>query len=121
MSKKHKRSKEIIRSSSTTLKFSNAGRLKDLSIFIDEYQKVVSLTIIVTKIDDTFVGLIVDLVSEVLNIPPEDVSPPPRFAAGASNQYIKGMGKVGDKVKILLDITRLLGESEIENIKELAK
>lgn len=45
MSKKHKRSKEIIRSSSTTLKFSNAGRLKDLSIFIDEYQKVVSLTI----------------------------------------------------------------------------
>ena len=45
MKRKNKEDKDIIRSSSTTLKFSNTGKLNNLSLFIDEYTKVVSTTV----------------------------------------------------------------------------
>lgn len=70
--------------------------------------------VIVVRINDTSVGLIVDTVSEVRNIPAENVSPPPRVAQGASARYISGLGKVGDEVKILLDVDKLLFERELE-------
>jgi purine-binding chemotaxis protein CheW len=53
-------------------------------------------------------GIIVDHVSEVLEIPGEKIEDPPTFGANVSNDVVLGMGKVGDSVKILLDIDRVL-------------
>jgi len=64
--------------------------------------------IIVINIDEQSVGLIVDRVSEVLDIPKGDVEPPPKVKKGESSRFIKGMGKVGDQVKILLNEYQLL-------------
>ena len=66
--------------------------------------------IVVINIGDTLVGLIVDRVSEVLDIPKTDLEPPPRVRKGEESRFIQGMGKVGDKVKIILNAEKLLYE-----------
>jgi len=74
--------------------------------------------IIVVNIRSMSVGLIVDTVSEVMDIPDKDVEDPPRVNNKAGSRYIKGLGKVGDNVKILLDTHKLLFGDEIEQISD---
>lgn len=64
--------------------------------------------IIVIEAKKTTVGLIVDTVSEVLEIPADKIDAAHQFHKGYGNQFMKGMGKVGDTVKILLDASSLL-------------
>lgn len=64
--------------------------------------------IIVVSLSEVAVGLIVDTVNEVVDIPDEMVDPPPSTHGGIESNYISGMGKVGKKVKILLDLEHLL-------------
>jgi len=75
--------------------------------------------IIVVSIDNTSVGFIVDTVAEVQDIPDKNISPPPSFRAKAlKEQYISGLGKVGEDVKILLDVNRILFKEDIQVIKD---
>ena len=73
--------------------------------------------IIVVDIKDLAVGLVVDTVNEVLNIPEDQVDPAPKTHSGIKSNYIMGMGKVGKQVKILLDIEKILLEGELEEIQ----
>jgi purine-binding chemotaxis protein CheW len=75
--------------------------------------------IIVVDIDDTSIGLIVDEVSEVLNIPENQVDPPPQTSKGAKSRYIQGIGKVGEQVKIILNVQKLLNDDELEGVKSV--
>ncbi|OHW63250.1 chemotaxis protein CheW [Andreesenia angusta] len=75
--------------------------------------------IIVVDIKDIAIGLIVDKVLEVLNIPEENLVPPPDYKTGIQNGYIKMIGKSGDGVKLIIDCEQLLGEAEIELIEDL--
>jgi len=71
--------------------------------------------IVVVNVNDNSVGLVVDKVSEVITIPAIDIEPPP--AAGKKGRrYIAGMGKIGQQVKILLDIEALLEEEEFDQL-----
>lgn len=74
--------------------------------------------VIVVNVDGGIFGLIVDTVQEVREILPENVSPPPRLARSEKSRYILGMGKVGEDVKILLDVGRLLREEELAALEE---
>ena len=74
--------------------------------------------IIVVNINGTSVGLIVDSVSEVLDIPADDIENPPKVNRGGGSRYIQGLGKVGESVKIILNIHRLLFEDEMEQIMD---
>jgi purine-binding chemotaxis protein CheW len=74
--------------------------------------------VVVVKMDEISVGLVVDTVNEVAVIPPENISPPPSIARGAGSRYILGMGKVGDTVKVLLDVKRLLYDEEVRQLAE---
>ncbi|MBN2429677.1 MAG: purine-binding chemotaxis protein CheW [Deltaproteobacteria bacterium] len=64
--------------------------------------------IVVVKVDQKSVGLVVDKVNEVANIQDGQIEPPPVSGHALSNNYIKGMGKIDEEVKILLDVQRLL-------------
>lgn len=75
--------------------------------------------IIVVNINEISIGLIVDTVNEVIDIPESQIDPPPRTHSGVGSSYIQGMGKVNDQVKILLDIEKILYEEDIEQIKEI--
>ena len=58
-------------------------------------------------------GIIVDRVSEVLEIPGDNIEAPPSFGTTVATDFILGMGKVGEAVKILLDIDKVLSASEV--------
>lgn len=73
--------------------------------------------IVVVNINDKSVGLVVDRVSEVADIPESQVEPPAQIGAGTNSRYIQGLGKIGEEVKILLDVDRLLYAEELESIK----
>ena len=83
-----------------------------------EYDK--ETCIIVVNLQDSFMGIAVDTVSEVLDIAEEDIDNPPSFGGDVRANFIRGMGKVKDKVKILLDINAVLqqAKSSIEMINE---
>jgi len=75
--------------------------------------------IIVIDIQNVSVGLIVDNVAEVMTIADENIVPPPDYKTGFQNRYIKGIGKAGSDVKLLLDCDKLLTEDEVENLTEI--
>jgi purine-binding chemotaxis protein CheW len=77
--------------------------------------------VIVVNIDGSTVGLIVDTVEEVREILPDNISPAPQLAKTEKSRYILGMGKVGEDVKILLDVGKLLHEEEIVALKSAEK
>jgi len=72
--------------------------------------------IIVVNVDATEVGLVVDEVSEVADIPEANVEPPPKTGKSAESGYIQGMGKINKDVKILLDVHKLLFSGEMQDI-----
>jgi len=77
----------------------SAGRTKDTRI-------------IVVNIKEQTVGFVVDAVSEVFRLTSDNVEPPPPVIAGIDSDYIQGVGKVSNKLLILLDLDRLLSAEE---------
>jgi purine-binding chemotaxis protein CheW len=80
--------------------------------------------IIVVEIDGTGntvqIGIVVDAVSEVLNINGKDIEDTPTFGTKLDTTYILGMAKMEGGVKILLDIDRVLKAEEVEMLDKAA-
>ena len=68
--------------------------------------------VIIINLNEVAVGLVVDEVSEVRDIPEEKIDPPPRSISGARGRFIEGMGKMEDRVIMLLDVQTLLFADE---------
>ena len=66
---------------------------------------------------DTIAGIIVDAVSDVQTITGEQIEPAPSFDSDVESSFILGMGKVGDKVMMLLDPDGVLSVEEILALK----
>ena len=75
--------------------------------------------IIVLDTNEVSIGLVVDSVSEVISIPEEEIAVPPEINRGGQ-RYIKGIGKAGGSVELLLDCQRLLTDEERETIDALS-
>ncbi|MDQ2681143.1 MAG: chemotaxis protein CheW [Candidatus Eremiobacteraeota bacterium] len=78
-----------------------------------------STRIVVTEIGSKRVGMVVDAVSEVLNIPIENVEDAPEMVAGIGTEYIQGVGKVADRLIILLDLTMVISGEEKQQLNEI--
>ncbi len=80
--------------------------------------------IIIVEVEDKDsahdIGIMVDAVSEVLEIPGCEIEPPPAFGARIRADFIHGMGKVAGKFVILLDINRVLSVDEIATLATVA-
>jgi purine-binding chemotaxis protein CheW len=80
--------------------------------------------IVVVEIDGSggklHIGVVVDSVSEVLNIKGADIEDTPSFGTTLNTEYILGMAKTGGGVKILLEIDRVLSSHEIELLDKVA-
>jgi purine-binding chemotaxis protein CheW len=59
------------------------------------------------------VGLVVDAVNEVVDIPASDIEPPPTFGARIRTEFIRGMGKVNGKLVMLLDVHQMLALEDL--------
>jgi purine-binding chemotaxis protein CheW len=73
---------------------------------------------VVVEIEDYTVGLVVDEVNEVATIAADQIEPPPRRARKGAG-YICGLGKVGEEVKILLDLKALAFTEDLVSLAEL--
>ena len=83
---------------------------RKFNLDIVEYDPFTAIVVVVVQ--NRVMGMIVDSVSEVMNIPSKDIQAAPDFGNSLGGNMLRGMGKVGDKLIILLDIdVVMLGES----------
>ncbi len=87
--------------------------------FIDYTERTCIIVIEVIGLNNTVqIGIVVDSVSEVLNVKSDDIEDTPSFGTRLNTDYILGMAKMEGGVKILLDINCVLTSSEINMIEE---
>lgn len=67
------------------------------------------------------IGVVVDAVSEVLEMPASDIEPPPSFGAKIRTDFIEGMGKVNNKFVIILDVGRVLSVEELSSLASIVQ
>lgn len=71
--------------------------------------------IVVVVVREKIMGLVVDAVSDVLNIDKKDIQPAPQFGAKVDVSFLNGIGKSGDRLVALLDMDRLLSDSDLQD------
>ena len=76
------------------------------------------MRIVILEIAGRTVGIIVDAVKEVLRLPSDAVEPAPDLASGIDEEYIRGVGKLDNRLLILLDIDRLLKKDELHKLPQ---
>ncbi|TCO79358.1 chemotaxis protein CheW [Marinisporobacter balticus] len=87
--------------------------LKDITINFDT-------RVIVITIKNRQVGFIVDEASQVLRISEENIEPAPELVAGVDKKYITGVGKLEDRIVLLLDLEYILTDDEKEKIQQIS-
>lgn len=83
----------------------------------EEYDR--ETVIIVVELDDLQTGLIVDRVREVIDVTDDQVDPAPGMGDEIDAKFIAGMGKIDEEVVILLNLENILGEQEVEELKQM--
>jgi len=77
--------------------------------------------IIVADIGETVMGFIVDSVSEVIRLPESSVESAPAVIANKiGTEYVRGVGKMKDRLLILLDLDKILGANELQNVRNIS-
>ncbi|AKB76362.1 Positive regulator of CheA protein activity (CheW) [Methanosarcina lacustris Z-7289] len=77
--------------------------------------------IIIVEVRDTMIGMLVNSVSGVLKLPISSVEPTPDMIKSKINtEYLTGVGKKGNRLLILLNLARVLGEEEIDELSQLS-
>lgn len=71
---------------------------------------------IVVEMGGVEVGIVVDLVREVLDVDEEEIEDAPSFGLAIDTDFVRGMGKKDGQVSILLDIDKILGRNELAEI-----
>jgi purine-binding chemotaxis protein CheW len=71
-----------------------------------------STRIVVTEVGTKRVGMVVDSVSEVLRLPTDQIEDAPEMITGVDTEYIRGVGKIEDRLIILLDLAKIISGSE---------
>lgn len=79
-----------------------------------DYDEQTCIIIVETSTNEnkSFMGIIVDKVAEVINIKGEDVEPAPQYGFGDKPEFLIGIGKVKDKVVMLLNIESVINEKD---------
>ncbi|MBN1363595.1 MAG: purine-binding chemotaxis protein CheW [Syntrophaceae bacterium] len=76
--------------------------------------------IIIIKTATMMMGVLVDKVSEVVNMASADIDNTPSFGADVNPEYLLGVGKSGGRICLLLDIEKVLTSADIINMKKAA-
>lgn len=89
---------------------------------VEDTEKTCIIVVQVANTDlETTMGIIVDEVSEVMEIVLDQLEEAPEFGEGLATDFILGMGKVEEKVIMLLDIDRVLSSTEIALVEQVSK
>lgn len=72
--------------------------------------------IIIVEVKERLIGMIVDSVSDVINIPVSSIQSTPHFTSKIETDFIEGIGQMGEYLVIILDVDRILSEEEIDTM-----
>ena len=75
--------------------------------------------VIVLNLEQRVVGIVVDGVSDVLSLTTDQIRPSPEFAVTMSTEYLTGLGALGERMLILVDIEKLLNSDEMALVDTL--
>lgn len=92
-----------------------------LKFGLEEVESTKETCIIVVDLQDTVMGIIVDCVSEVMDIKEEMIEETPEFGVSVDTEFIKGIGKARDKVIMILDIRKILTGRELKALGKTAE
>ena len=76
--------------------------------------------IIVIKTSSLMMGILVDKVSEVVNVASGDIEDTPSFGQDVNTEYLLGVGKTGGRIRLLLDIEKVITASDVIHLKKAA-
>jgi len=76
--------------------------------------------IVIVELDGELVGFVVDSVTEVLRLPKDQTEPPPEMVVGVEQEYITAVGKLDDRLLILLDPHRILSKEEQKEVRGIS-
>ena len=91
-----------------------------LKFSLPEEEHTQETCVIVVEVNNTSIGIIVDSVSEVLDIKSGEMEEAPSFGQDIDTSFIMGIGKVKENIIILLDIETVLSSEELEMVEEIA-
>lgn len=86
---------------------------------LPEKQVTDNTRIIIVSVDEITVGMIVDSASEVIQIPADNIEPAPAMIGDIDSDYINGVGKVNERLLILLNLDRILKPEEIRQLEKI--
>jgi len=76
--------------------------------------------VIILNVANRVVGMVVDGVSDVISLTPEQIKPAPEFGSTLDTQYLMGLGAVDERMLILVDIEKLMSGSDMELVSTAA-
>ncbi|WP_422879656.1 chemotaxis protein CheW [Noviherbaspirillum cavernae] len=76
--------------------------------------------VIILNIGERVVGMVVDSVSDVITLPPEQIKPAPEMGTALNTDYLIGLGTIDQRMVILVDIDRLMSSAEMGIIEKMA-
>lgn len=74
--------------------------------------------VIVLNIGERVMGMVVDGVSDVLSLSPDQIKPAPDFGSSLSTEYLKGLGSIDERMLILVDIEKMMTSRELALVDE---
>ncbi|MFT7186475.1 MAG: purine-binding chemotaxis protein CheW [Pseudohongiellaceae bacterium] len=96
-----------------------ARRFEHQAKEIGKRTSIVIIDIKDTEGDSVEVGMVVDIVNEVIELASSDIAAAPTFGAKIRTDFIQGMGKIDDKLMILLDVNNVLSINELSSVTNI--
>jgi purine-binding chemotaxis protein CheW len=85
-----------------------------LGLPVTEYDRFT--VIIIANVGNRIVGVVVDAVSDVLDVTTDDIVPTPEFGGGTDTSYLSGMARIGERLVTLLNLDHLVGTKELATL-----
>ncbi|MGM8848904.1 chemotaxis protein CheW [Salinicola sp. V024] len=92
-----------------------------LKFHLDKVEYDGQTVVIVVNVDDRIVGIVVDGVSDVMSLAPDQIKPAPEFGVTLSSDYLSGIGSLEDRMLVLVDIEKLLTHEEMQLVERTAE
>lgn len=73
--------------------------------------------VIILNVANRVVGMVVDGVSDVITLTPEQIRPAPEFGSAIDTQYVMGLGTVDERMLILVDIEKLMSSQDMQLVE----
>ena len=84
-----------------------------IKIHLDNVEYGGQTVVIVVNVADRIVGIVVDGVSDVMTLTPDQIKPAPEFGVTLSSDFLSGLGSLDDRMLVLVDIDKLLTSEEM--------